>query len=137
MGLGDIWQTGDSFIVKHGYAKSGIAITKGDVVKRETAATTFDVCGEGDEMPLPVAMDAVTAKDTDRKFRMLIEGTIEVKAVSGFPIYFMDELISAADGGVQKPASMDNNWNELVGFAINHRTQPLLTSGIIPIKLTE
>jgi len=137
MGLGDIWQTGDSFIVKHGYAKSGIAITKGDVVKREASSVYFDVADEGDEMPMAVALDSVGAKDTDRKFRMLIEGTVEVTAVSGFPIYFMDELISAANGGVRKVADMSNHWDELVGFAINHKSQPLTSSGIVPIKLAE
>lgn len=132
MGLGDIYQE-FSFLVKHGSAYSGVAITKGMVLKQSGTNNQLTYTAKDDEGFFVTALDPVEADATDRKLRVLVQGVVEVAVNSGFPIYFLDELITDANGKVYRRATQTGIAEKTVGYAMNYDI--LRNSGNVPMLL--
>ena len=131
MAIGDASQEYD-LLVKHQDVESGVAVTKGQVIKDEGLG--FEPAGDADEGKFAVAMDTVTAIQTDRNERGLVKGVVEVTVASGFPVYFMDELVCAAAGEVKK-ITIDTvaKARSVVGYSMS--LSNVAASGVVPILL--
>jgi hypothetical protein len=128
MGLGDVYQE-YAFLIKHGYATSGIAIEKGQVVKESSGAMV--IAHSWDRGGFGVALDDIEILDTDRKFRVLVDGVVEIAVVHGTPVYFLDRL-SIANGGTGQKATPTYE-DQYLGMALNYDV--LTASGTVPVKL--
>jgi len=128
MAVGDI-DLDQDFLVKHGWAQSGVAITKGQVVKPTSGS--LNIANSWDRGGFMVAMEDVSALATDRKFRVSVDGIVEIAIVHGYPVCFGDR-IAIANGGAGRNAT-PTYLDQYIGQAMNY--DALAASGTVPVKL--
>ena len=128
MAVGDIDQEW-AFLVKHGWAVSGVAITKGQLLKPTPGS--LSVANSWDRGGFMVAMADIASDDEDRKLRVAMDGVVEIQIIHGLPVYFGDR-IAIANGGTGQNATPTYE-DQYVGQAVNY--EALTASGVVPVKL--